>query len=146
MQTQTAKMIYPNEAVAAQICEKLTETKGKHVVMKVPTGFQVCPVTICKGAVSPNKATPYPDPAEMAEKLKTMAESQPKKTPVNLVGEKITVQAPFVKETSQCLVVTNLAGKTISLYKTASLASYEIDGGTATMVMTEKVAKQKGFA
>lgn len=144
MQTQTAKMIYPNEAVASQICEKLTEAKGKHIVMKVPTGFQVCPVTICKGAVSPNKASPYPKPEEMAKALKAIEEAQPKKTPPNLIGEKTTVQTKLVKETAKGLTAMNANGEQVFLYK-GSLFSFEVDGSTVTMEMTEKVAKQKGF-
>lgn len=103
MQTQTAKMIYPNQAIANMIAGKMTKQKGKHVVMKIATGFQVCPVTICQGAVSPNHAAPYPnqlkgfDAAKSGTDNTIVGDNFPES--LQPVEDTLTFTFPYVRET-----------------------------------------------
>lgn len=150
MQTQTAKMIYPTEAVAKMIAGKLTKAKGKHIVMKIASGFQVCPVTICQGAVSPNHAAPYPTQAEYLAKLNDTA----KKTtgPVSDADTTI-VTLPCLKDTKAYLLVKKPDGKELWIGKSTIISwdksmdpnKIDVDAALVTMKFSTKVAKQKGL-
>lgn len=144
MQTQTAKMIYANEAVANMICGKLTKAKGKHIVMKIATGFQVCPVTICQGAVSPNNAAPYP--------VKTPL--QPVSKPQVSDAETSIITLPLLKDTKAYLLVKKPDGKELWIGKSTIISwdksmnpdEIDVDAALVTMKFATKVAKQKGLA
>lgn len=86
MQSQTAKMIYPNQLVADMICQKLNETAGKHIVMKVSTGYQVCPVQVLQGYTGPTFPT-----------LKTVTDAPA--APQTETGDVLTLTIPFQRET-----------------------------------------------
>lgn len=145
MQTQTAKMIYANEAVANMIAGKLTKKKGKHVVMKIATGFQVCAVTVCQGAVSPNNAAPYPH-----QKAAYVA---PKAAPASDVDTTI-ITLPLLKDTKAYLLVKLADGSekwigksTIISWSTAMNPDViDVDAALVTMKFTTKDAKKKGLA
>lgn len=138
MQTQTAKMIYPTEAVAKMIAGKMTKAKGKHIVMKIATGFQVCPVTICQGAVSPNNAAPYP--------VKTPLE--PVSKPQVSDADTTLITLPLLKDTKAYLLVTKPDGKELWIGKSTIVdwtPNLELGEPTVTMKFATKVAKQKGL-
>jgi hypothetical protein len=134
MQTQTAKMIYPTEAVAKMIAGKMTKQKGKHIVMKIATGFQVCPVTICQGAVSPNNATPYPVKTPLT----------PASTPQVSDAETTLITLPLLKDTKAYLLVKKDDGKELWIGK-STIISWDVDGDLVVMKFATKTAKQKGL-
>lgn len=140
MQTQTAKMIYPNEAVANMIAGKLNKAKGKHVVMKIATGFQVVPVTICQAACSPNNPAPYP----VKTALKPVSKPQASDADTTLIT------LPMLKDTKAYLLVKLESGKELWIGKGTIIDwSKDIGPGEAipsvTMKFATKVAKQKGL-
>jgi hypothetical protein len=137
MQTQTAKMIYPTEAVAKMIAGKMTKAKGKHIVMKIATGFQVCPVTICQGAVSPNNAAPYPVKAPLTPASKPQVSD----------SETVIITLSLKKDTKSYLLIEKDDGKELWIGK-STIIDWDVatDGsGKVSMKFATKVAKQKGL-
>lgn len=132
MHTETAKMIYPQQAVANMIAGKMTKSKGqKYDVYKVTTGWQVVPVNVCKPHVPPAKPAPV-------LKLKKASE---KATPANAVK----IALPF-KMQSPSYVTALFEGKPIHFGK-STLIDWSIsdDGMTVTMVIPEAIAKKRGL-
>jgi hypothetical protein len=143
MQTQTAKMIYPTETVAKMIAGKLTKHKGKHIVMKIASGFQVCPVTVCQGAVSPNNATPYPVKTPLTPASKPQVSD----------ADTTLITLPLLKDTKAYLLVKKPDGKELWIGKSTIISwdvsmdpdQIAVDAALVTMKFATKVAKQKGL-
>lgn len=105
--TQTAKMIYPSQAVANMICGKLMKRdpgKSYHVV-PVTSGFQVAPVTLCPPKTFTEglsysqwatAATQNPQPTKKfvpVKNNKTFANAQ------STTLDALTFELPYLKET-----------------------------------------------
>lgn len=130
MITETAKMIYPDKAVADAIAAKLMQTKGKkYEVFKVSTGFQVCPITVCKAYVPPAKPLPVKKPS---------FNDAPS-------GDVVIVTMKFQAESPKYLSVVNDEGKLMHFGK-GTLIDWEIeDNKTVKLKMSKAVAKKRGL-
>jgi hypothetical protein len=136
MQTQTAKMIYPTEAVANMLCGKLTKSKGKHVVMKVTTGFQVCPVTVLKGYVG-QKPGPLP----------TKEQAIPMKPSKTMNGDTVVLTFKFKADHPKTVhVIADNDGEVKWLHKSVMI-DYKADPSTGLVEVKylRKVAEKKGI-
>lgn len=137
----SGKMIYETQAVANMIAGKLTKKKGvKYDVYKVSTGFQVCPITVCKDYVPPAKPLPVAKPADITKKVQDAA-SVPD-------SDKITLTFKFKNESPVYLDVYMPDGSVKSFGKSNILA-YAIGGEpdhlNIALTMTKAFAKKRGL-
>lgn len=135
MHTETSKMIYAQEDVAKAIASKLEAFKGtKYAVYKVTTGFQVCPVTVCKAYVPPAKPLPVKKPS--------FDEVLPE--------DVVVVAMKFQHESPKYISVYKEDGSLMHLGK-STLIDWDVTIGegestpTVKLKMTKKVAKKRGL-
>ena len=67
----TDQMIYAKEATAKQIATKLSNAGTEHMVVPLPQGFQVAPVTKVKADLPAEKPAPVAPKPTKAEEVKT---------------------------------------------------------------------------
>ena len=65
------QMIYQKEAVAKQIATKLSKGDTEHMVVPLPNGFQVCPVTKVAAKAPAEKPAPVKPKPQKAEQVTT---------------------------------------------------------------------------
>lgn len=147
MHMETAKKIYPTEAVANMIAGKLTKVRQKkYIVMKVTTGWQVAPVTTCPSAVPPWPPAPYPVKGALQPNgalYKKPSTSGVSKATSSASHETATVKIACTQETPKYIGVM-LDGKEAWIGK-STLISYAIVDGMATMQMPMAIAKKRGL-
>lgn len=136
-QSQTAKMIYETPAVANMICGKLMKRspEKKFAVVKLATGWQVAPITVVKSGMPPSKPAPVQS---------TILWHQPS----GFVGEALTFEFPFVRETKAWFYFDGGNVKWLHRNKVISHEIIETVGET-TMIrfkVSAKVAKEAGLS
>lgn len=140
MQTETAKMIYPQQHVANMIAGRLTKVNGKpYTVYKVTTGFQVVPITKCESAMPP-----WP-PKEVAEVVTTITAAK-KIVKTALSGELIVLKFKFHADRPKTLHVIGANDGGVKWLHKSGMVSFEIDeaAGIATVTYPKKEAEKKG--
>ena len=136
MQFETSKMIYAQESVAQAIAAKLEQVRGKKfAVYKVTTGFQVCPVTVCKAYVPPAKPLPVQKPSFESEEV---------------TGDVMVFTFKLQKESPKYISVYKPDGSLMHLGKSTLIGwDISINEGESTptvkVKMTNKVAKKRGL-
>lgn len=135
MQTETAKMIYAQEDVAKAIAAKMMQIRGKkYEVYKVTTGFQVCPVTVCKAYVPPAKPLPV---------QKTSFDEVPS-------GDVVVIAMKLHNESPKYISVYK-DDESLMHFGKSSLIAWEVTIGegestpTVKLKMTKKTAKKRGL-
>lgn len=133
MQSETAKLIYPQRSIAAMIADKLSKTKGaKYEVRKITTGYQVVMVTQCPPHIPPSK--PLPVTKSFALKIEHEGTD----------ADCIVIDLKFRGESKVYVDAWTNEGKPISFGKT-TLIGWEIMGDMVTLQMAKAVAKKRGL-
>lgn len=125
MQTETAKKIYAQETTANMIAGKLAKRNPdqKFTVVKVTTGWQVCPVNVAKPAMPVEK----PAPVKKMEKMAPEA------------GPTLTYQ--LVTDAPKSFVVVGAGdGDLKYLHKSSVLWASEPENGMIQIQVTGKYA------
>jgi len=129
MITETAKMIYPQESIAGMIAEKLIQSTGKkHIVVKVTTGWQVCPVKVYQSSMPPKTPAPVKKPSI------TEVDSP----------DVVVVEFKFHSESLKYLNIIK-DGKVLYLGK-SNLIAWETTLGEGEDVPTVKIKMNKAYA
>lgn len=133
MQPQTAKMIFPTEALAKQVLTKVNE-KGDFTVVKLPVGWQVAAVTKLKPYMPPPIPAPVKKPAPLKVGTEAASGSEPS----------VTLEFQFKHESPAYLTVIH-EGKEMHFGKGTLIAFEKTDDGQVKVKLPTKVAKKRGL-
>ncbi|MBY0560041.1 hypothetical protein [Hyphomicrobium sp.] len=133
MQTQQS-MIFPQRDVAAVIAARMQKHNGgKYDAIKLPTGWQVVPITVLPAYMPPAKPKPVavsPAKGDLTVGLKETAD---------------TVVLTFdLKSVTPAWVIVWRDGKEMSFGKT-TLLDWKVDDDKVHIKLTKKAAKYRGL-